>query len=113
MTWSNNNFNTSVSGDAANNAKIYDPGLMKTSGWRTLNSGQVDGSEFCLTDKSKNIGNGTSINGYNDRIYFSDYEADDVVVKLKSANPPDIGAWTAVVDNMILPPDGFRLQAAK
>ena len=112
VKWSHNNFNTSVSGGAANNARIYDPGLKKTSGWRSLPPDAVDGSQFSLVDGSKNLGNGFPINNYNYRIASADFLPEVINVQLKETNPPDIGAWTSI-GNSILPPQEFRILASK
>ena len=93
FTWSHNNFDDPVSGNATNNAKIYKPGLTKTSGWRSLTRGNVYGAEFRPTSNSQNRDNGVQINGYNNRIYQADFNANPIKTATAYDNTPDIGAW--------------------
>ena len=119
VTWSHNNFDEPVSGNAANNARIYEPELNKKSGWDSLAAGTVNGTEFALTDDCYNVGGGTPIDGYNHRIYHADYASDDEIkVETTFTNFPDIGAWTVldVAQKPILTlrsPNGFKIVATK
>jgi len=113
VTWSHNNFDDLVSGSAATNAKIYHPGLKKTSGWQSLTAGNVAGTEFSLTSSSQNKNNGLSIAGYNDRIYAADYTDYPFTVNTETDNIPDIGAWMGTIaapkpGTGVAAPKGFK-----
>ena len=53
-TWNNNNFDDLVSGNAANNARIYVPPITKKSGWRSIEPGTVNGAELGLQQSDPN-----------------------------------------------------------
>ena len=63
VTWDTNVFYgvDTVSGNAATNQVTSDPLLSKTSGWRSLTTGAVDGTEFALQDNSSAIDAGLSL----------------------------------------------------
>ena len=111
FSWSHNNFDESASGNATNNAKIYNPGLKKISGWRSLTAGYIDGSEFKITTDSQNKDNGVPIVGYNERINDLDYTDYPITVNTTTDSIPDIGActdgtWQKMVS--LKPPVSFR-----
>ncbi len=93
VTWSHNNFDEPVSGNAATNAKIYRPLLEKTTDWRSIVPGSVDGTEWSLEAGSQNKDNGLSIDGHNDRIYNADFNSSPITVNTSIDSTPDIGAW--------------------
>ena len=49
VTWDGNFFNSTVKGDAANNAKIKEVELKIRNGWRSIKPGSLDISRFELT----------------------------------------------------------------
>jgi hypothetical protein len=102
VIWSHNNFNSPVSGNAANNAVIGDPLLNKTSGWRKITPGSANGIEWSLQPKSPLINKGISIKGYNERIHSMDHSANKVQVKTSSNIAPDIGAWSGSSNSISL-----------
>jgi len=104
VTWSHNNFDESVSGKAANNARIYKPELKKTSGWRSLTSGMVNGTEFSITNSSQNKDSGVSIVGYTNRIYEANYAGHPVRVDTSTDSIPSIGAWMNGTTGASVPP---------
>ncbi len=94
VAWDRNNFDDAVKGDAqAGNAQIYMPNLTKTSGWRSLKAGAVNGTEFELQPDSKNINNGRSIDGYNGRIFSANFTANPITINIRADSSPSIGAW--------------------
>jgi len=52
--WDNNNFDDSVSGNAANNARIYEPPITKKEGWRSIEPEIVNGAELGLEESDPN-----------------------------------------------------------
>ena len=117
FAWSHNNFDESVSGNATNNAKIYKPGLTKTSGWRSLSRGNVEGVEFRPTSNSQNRDNGVQIVGYNERLYEADFNAVPIKVVTATDSTPDIGACMALAaakpGTGVASPTGFKTIAQK
>ncbi len=111
ITWDNNNFDKTVSGDAqSGNAKIYSPGLTKTSKWRSLNAGAVNGTEFSLDSNSKNLRNGASISGYNGRIISADFASDPITIKIQTDSSPSIGAWMKNAAKLtLIPPKNLSI----
>ena len=93
VTWSHNLFDDGVTGNASTNAVIGDPALRKSSGWRSLTAGSLDGTEFSLLSGSKAINAGKSIASYNNRITAADYTVDPIMVVKSTDSTPDIGAW--------------------
>jgi parallel beta-helix repeat protein len=103
ITWAKNNFDEAVSGDAqSGNAQIYSPGLTEKSGWRSLKAGAVNGTEFSLQSNSRNIDNGLSIYGYNERIFSSNFSSDQIVVSTQTDHTPSIGAWMETSSKVLL-----------
>lgn len=111
VTWSHNNFDESVSGNAATNAVIDDPKLTKTSGWRSISPGSFDGTEWSLQESSINNNAGIPIDRYNDRIYSSNYNADTIPVNTKIDISPSIGAWMekGPETNILSPPKDLSI----
>ena len=97
VTWSHNLFDDSVGGNAATNAVIGDPQLLKTSGWQSLSADSLDGTEFKSTIDSPAIDAGTPISGYDDRIHAADFTAEPIIVSTAVDAVPDIGAWMYAV----------------
>ena len=114
VTWSNNLFDENPGGNAATNAVIGDPKLLKTSGWRSIPPGTATGTEWSIQAGSAAQGKGLSINGYMEKIYDCDFTADPITVKKKTDVTPDIGAWMTIVlakPGSISPPQGFWLKS--
>ena len=99
VTWSHNLYYPdsidTVGGNADDNAIVNeDPLLSKTSGWRSLSIGSLDGTEFSLQSGSAAIDNAVAIASYNDRITYSDYTASPISVTVETiSSDQDIGAW--------------------
>ena len=102
VTWSHNLFDDSVSGNAATNAVIGTPDMSKTSGWRSLTAGAVDGTEFSIGSGSAGIDAALVFspagNIYNYRITSSDMDTPGSVsvTPTLQSDPIDIGAWAYV-----------------
>jgi hypothetical protein len=79
--------------DAASDPANAAPGLVKTSGWRSLTAGAVSGQECALISTSPARGAGVSIVGHNERISYSDFTAKPIKVTTTTDSTPDIGAW--------------------
>ena len=110
VTWSHNQFDDPVTGKAATDAVIGDAALKKSSGWRSLTSGSLDGTEFSLLSGSIAISKGISIASYNDRITASNYTADPIMVMKSTDSTPDIGAW---MDEAAAPKPGVGIESPK
>lgn len=61
ITFRNNMWSSSVSGDPAESAIIDHPRLLKTTGWDSLKGGEVTGREFALQDSSPAINAGIAL----------------------------------------------------
>jgi parallel beta-helix repeat protein len=111
ITWDNNNFDEAVSKDAqSGNAQIYSPGLTKTSGWRSLKSGAVKGNEFSLQPNSRNINNGLSIDGYNERIFSANFAINPITINIRPDSTPSIGAWMEYNSKLsLIPPKNLNI----
>ncbi|MFX0203533.1 MAG: hypothetical protein ACFFCW_46125, partial [Candidatus Hodarchaeota archaeon] len=113
VTWSHNNFNDTVSGNAASNAITGEPILAKISGWRSLEPGEVSGTEFEPLSGSPNKDAGKSLNGYNSRIIFSHFTSHPIRVNTEIDNFPDVGAWMVIQEGFLPSPGNLRLSEIK
>lgn len=113
ITWSHNNFDEAVSGEAARNAKIYDPKLAKQSGWQLIVPGEATGTEWSLRSDSENEDKGSSVTGYNERICKSNFAANPISVAVTTDMNPSIGAWTGTgtEENKPTPPQNLTVIA--
>jgi len=97
VTWDHNLFNTTVTGNASNNAVIGDPLLAKTSGWQwsSLSPGDLSGPEFKPQSGSPAIDAGLNIAGYTSQITGANFNASPISVTLTDYpdGPVWIGAW--------------------
>ena len=104
VTWSNNLFDENPGGNAATNAVIGDPKLLKTSGWRSIPPGTAIGKEWSIQPGSAAKNRGMKINGYMKRIYDCDFSAKPITGQNETDVVPDIGAWMAEESGGQLPP---------
>ena len=95
VSWANNLFDDPIGGEAgAGPGTVFgNPSLKKTSGWRALSPGELDGSEFRPAKNSIANNTGMFIRGYNNRISDSDFTANPSIVATQLDNKPNIGAW--------------------
>jgi hypothetical protein len=91
ITFRNNLWSSSVSGDPAKSAIIDHPGLLKITGWDALKGGTVTGREFALQDTSPAIDAGMAL----DARYFikiADFNQSVVSNKLILFNQSEQGS---------------------
>ena len=110
VTWSHNLFDDPVPGKAAINALIGDPALKKSSGWRSLTAGSLDGTEFSLLSGSKAINAGKSISSYNNRITAASYTTFPIMAEISADSTPNIGAW---METIVAPKPGTEIASPK
>jgi parallel beta-helix repeat protein len=122
VTFRNNLWSSSVSGDPANNAIIGHPQLLKTTGWDSLKGGAVMGREFALQDTSPAINAGIALDDvyYN---YIGDFSESVVPKSIIFFNQNDQGSGWEIggdihVENQSSifhnsPPKNLRIKSEK
>jgi len=100
VDWGYNCFDDAVSGNANDNAVIGAPTLAKTSGWRTLTAGSVDGTDFAIEVGSNCINAGTNLgNDYDNTLNVDNCDFSTVPSTIEILDQDDHGAnWEIGAD---------------
>jgi parallel beta-helix repeat protein len=125
ITFRNNMWSSSVSGDPAKNAIIDHPQLLKITGWDSLKGGSVTGREFTLQDSSPAINAGIALDAqyYHYIAYIADFNQSVVSKKIILLNQNEQGSGWEIGGDIhnenpsskfyISPPQNFRVRSSK
>ncbi len=115
INWGYNNWSHSVSGPASATSDVTGlPKLRKTTGWRSVNGGDLNGTEFALESNSPNVDAGTNLGkefGYIPECDQSDWKAKNFLLVSQDSQGSgwEIGADIHVANPSLTPPSRLRI----